>query len=49
MTAHVVVQENVAKHKLISIRKRILDFLRDMNFEHTTLEFEYEDEMCTPC
>jgi cobalt-zinc-cadmium efflux system protein len=46
LTTHVVVDEGIKKEDVISIKRRILDSIKDINFEHETIEIEYEDEIC---
>lgn len=34
------------KEEIVSLKSRILNQLEGLNFEHTTIEIEYEDEYC---
>lgn len=46
LTTHVVVGADTKKEDVILIKKRILDSIKDINFEHTTIEIDYDDERC---
>ena len=46
LTTHVVVDESTKKEDVIWIKRRIHNSIKDKNFEHTTIEVEYEDENC---
>ncbi|MBD3289683.1 cation diffusion facilitator family transporter [candidate division KSB1 bacterium] len=46
LSTHVTIEKDSTKEDVISIKCQILESLQDMNFEHTTIEIEYEDEVC---
>ena len=48
-SAHVVVKGDIDKAELIDIRNRVKELLRGAEFEHLTIEVEYDDETCNPC
>lgn len=46
LTTHLVVDENTTKEEILAIKCRARELMAALNFEHTTLEIEYESEYC---
>jgi cobalt-zinc-cadmium efflux system protein len=46
LTTHLVVDAAASKADLVRIKQQVGSLTRDMAFEHTTIELEYEDEEC---
>jgi cobalt-zinc-cadmium efflux system protein len=46
LTCHVVVGAESDKEAITSLKSGIINILEPLNFEHTTIEVEYEDEDC---
>ena len=46
LSMHVVVAENVTKKDAISIKNKVRSLIDMSDFEHTTVEIEYENEDC---
>ena len=46
LTTHVVISKNATKEELINIKLRSKELFEDHQFEHVTIEMEFEDEDC---
>jgi cobalt-zinc-cadmium efflux system protein len=46
LTTHVVVAEDATKSDLLDIKSEMKTLADDFGFGHTTVEFEFEDEVC---
>lgn len=46
LTTHVVIDPNAKKEDVILLKVQILKAIEKLNFEHTTIEIEYQDEDC---
>lgn len=46
MTAHIVLKKDISKDKIISLKKDIKYYLLELNISHSTLEIEYNLEIC---
>lgn len=46
LTIHVVVDKNTTKEEVLQIKDKIKALTKKMDFEHVTIEIEYEDEFC---
>ncbi len=46
LTAHIVMNDWVGVDEQREIKEQIRDYLADYNFEHTTIELEFADELC---
>ena len=46
MTAHVVLNKDLSKDKIVKLKKEIKLFLNELNICHSTLEIEYSSEEC---
>lgn len=49
LSAHVVVESDLEKDAVITVKQQIKSVLRSEDIEHLTLEMEFEDEVCSPC
>ncbi len=46
LTMHVVVDNNTSKNEVLRIKGEIDEITESINFEHSTVEIEYENEYC---
>ncbi len=46
MTAHIVLNKDISKDKIINLKKDIKLYLNTVNISHSTLEIEYNSELC---
>lgn len=46
LTTHVVVDECTNRDQILALKREINDLTAELEFSHTTLEIEYEDEDC---
>jgi cobalt-zinc-cadmium efflux system protein len=46
LTTHVVVSDEATKPEILQIKKEILAVTESKDFEHVTIEIEYENEQC---
>ncbi|MEA2015149.1 MAG: cation diffusion facilitator family transporter [Actinomycetota bacterium] len=46
LSAHIVVEDNTDKGEVIEIKRRAKKIMESMNIVHSTLEIEYESELC---
>ena len=46
MTAHIVLNKDISKEKIINLKKDIKSYLNTVNISHSTLEIEYNSELC---
>ncbi len=46
LSTHVVISQDASKQDVIEIKKRIRNITDNLNMEHSTVEFEYQDEDC---
>ena len=49
LSTHVIVGKNTLKEDIISLKNQILNALEDFNFEHTTVEIEYNGFINIKC
>jgi cobalt-zinc-cadmium efflux system protein len=46
LTTHLVVDECTSREQILALKRQINALTAELNFSHTTLEIEYEDEDC---
>jgi len=46
LTTHLVVDADASKDELLHVKSDVTTLAQNLNFEHTTIELEYEDENC---
>jgi len=46
LTTHLVVEADASKDELLRVKSDVTALAQNLNFEHTTIELEYEDENC---
>lgn len=46
MTAHIVLNKDITKDKIINLKNNIKTYLTELNISHSTLEIEYSSEIC---
>lgn len=44
LTTHVVVNDKATRDEVRQVKQRIIDLVKDKDFEHITIEVEYADE-----
>jgi len=49
LTVHLVLNANINTEEQKSLRTRVHQLLKNLDIEHATIEFEYEDEVCEWC
>ena len=46
LTTHAVIDKEMSKEDLITVKLRCKDLFQEHQFEHVTIEMEFEDEEC---
>ncbi|WP_377891259.1 cation diffusion facilitator family transporter [Alkalihalobacillus sp. R86527] len=46
LSTHIVVEESLEKAEIINLKKRIQEFVEELNLEHLTIQVDYQDENC---
>ncbi|OQY53126.1 MAG: cation transporter [Candidatus Parabeggiatoa sp. nov. 2] len=49
LSFHVVVADNMESEKIVGLKKQIRQILKQHNIQHTTIEIEFENELCELC
>jgi cobalt-zinc-cadmium efflux system protein len=46
LTTHIVVEENTDRQQILCIKQEVKELSDELDLMHTTIEFEYGDEIC---
>ena len=46
LTTHIVVEDNTDREQILCIKQEVKELSDELDLMHTTIEFEYGDEIC---